>query len=160
MSQLELSITSDWGKIAGINENILVFLESCELPAESANRYAMVACELTENAIKYGSFEEACSSISLCIKVGPRDISIEVTNHIGGGSHEYLRELDRTIQWIRGFQDPFEAYLERMQAISRESMDADRSGLGLVRITYEGRAALDFFIGDERTLSVSAVSEL
>ncbi len=160
MSELELLVASDWGKMGNVNETILSFLESCAFPAELANMYTMVACELTENGIKYGSFEEAGSSVRVRLKVDPREISIEVTNPIGGGSRAYLRELDRTIQWVRGFQDPFEAYMERMQAISRESIDVDRSGLGLVRITYEGRAALDFFVEDESTLSVSAVSEL
>jgi hypothetical protein len=146
--------------MGSVNEAILAFLESCGLAGELADRYTMVACELTENGIKYGNFEKTGASVSVKVKVDRRGIFVEVTNPIGAGTHDYLRELDRTIQWVRGFQDPFEAYIERMQAISRESIEVDRSGLGLVRITYEGRAALDFYVEDDSTLSVSAVSEL
>jgi hypothetical protein len=47
-----------------------------------------------------------------------------------------------------------------MKAISREPLDNVKSGLGLVRITYEGQAILDFYLDENDTLSVSAVSNL
>jgi hypothetical protein len=158
--EFEIVVDSDWGKMSELNEAILGYLESAKLSAEMANRYTMVACELTENGIKYGSFEAIGASIRVQIKLDGEAISVAVTNPIGEGTRSYLHELDHTIQWIRGFQDPFEAYIERMRAISHEPLEVDRSGLGLVRITYEGRSALDFFVEEDSTLSVSAVSEL
>jgi hypothetical protein len=158
--EFEIIVDSDWGKMSEVNEAILNYLESTELSAEMANRYTMVACELTENGIKYGSFEANGAAVHVLIKLDGAGISVEVTNPIGEGTRSYLHELDHTIQWIRGFQDPFEAYIERMRAISHEPLEVDRSGLGLVRITYEGRSALDFFVEEDSTLSVSAVSEI
>jgi len=87
-------------------------------------------------------------------------VSVLVSNPIGQYTRTYLSELDRTIQWVRGFQAPFEAYIARMKAISREPLDNVKSGLGLVRITYEGQAILDFYLDENDTLSVSAVSNL
>ena len=133
---------------------------SRRLSDELANRYTMVACELTENGIKYGEFGKGDEGVKVKIRLEDGNVFLEVSNPIGEGSRSYLSELDRTIQWVRGFQDPFEAYIERMRAISREPLETDRSGLGLVRITYEGRSVLDFYVAEDSTLSVSAVSEV
>ena len=38
-------------------------------------------------------------------------------------------------------------------------MRDENSGLGLVRIAYEGDAILDFFVSDEGILNVSAIIE-
>ena len=73
-------------------------------------------------------------------------------------AHYHLRKLDKTLQWIRGFQDPFQAYVERIKQISRKPFDDEISGLGLVRIAYEGNAILDFFLSEDNQLNVSAVS--
>jgi hypothetical protein len=70
---------------------------------------------------------------------------------------EHLRRLDRAVQWIRGFQNPFEAYVEKLKEVSSQSLESNESGLGLVRIAYEGQSILDFFLLDRNVLSVSAV---
>jgi len=45
-----------------------------------------------------------------------------------------------------------------MKEISTEPFDNNKSGLGIVRIAYEGHATIDFFINEEKILNVSAVS--
>ena len=75
-------------------------------------------------------------------------------------AHDHLKRLDRTIQWIRGYQDPFLAYTERIRAVSKRPLRDKESGLGLVRIAYEGKSILDFFLDDDNILNVSAVSIL
>jgi hypothetical protein len=61
------------------------------------------------------------------------------------------------IQWIRGFQDPFEAYVERMKIVSAQPYSNGESGLGLTRIAYEGRSVIDFYVDEGNVLAVSAV---
>ena len=63
-------------------------------------------------------------------------------------------------QWIRGHQDPFEAYLSRLQEVSVQELENRESGLGLVRIAYEGQSVLDFFVDDRNVVSVSAIYAL
>ena len=72
--------------------------------------------------------------------------------------YHHLRKLDKTLQWIRGFQDPFQAYVQRIRKISRKPLDDEFSGLGLTRIAYEGQAILDFFLTEGNQLNVSAIS--
>ena len=68
--------------------------------------------------------------------------------------------MDKTIQWIRGYQDPFEAYIERIKEVSKKPLHDMESGIGLVRIAYEGNALLDFFVAENNMLNVSVVSNL
>ena len=58
----------------------------------------------------------------------------------------------------RGFQDPFQAYVERIKLVSKKPLDDEFSGLGLARISYEGKGIVDFFLGDNNQLNVSVVS--
>ena len=41
--------------------------------------------------------------------------------------------------------------------MSSQSLESSESGLGLVRIAYEGQSILDFFLLETNVLSVSAV---
>jgi len=94
------------------------------------------------------------------INVKNESIIIEVFNPIDKSSIKNLSKLDKTIQWIRGFQDPFEAYIERLKDVSKKPLHDKESGIGLVRIAYEGNALLDFFVSDNNILNVSAIANL
>ena len=156
----QLFVSSDWSEVARVNTEVARFLHASGLSAEDVDKYTMVVCELVENGIKYGHFREDLNTVQVRVGIANGAISVLVTNPVGGVTQTYLGELDRAIQWVRGFQAPFEAYIARMRAISREPLTADKSGLGLVRITYEGQAILDFYLEENQTLSVSAVSNL
>jgi hypothetical protein len=158
--ELELRVASDWTEVGKVNQEVGNFLSAFGLPPEAVDKYTMVVCELVENGIKYGHFGKGKDSVDVRVWIDGGTISVLVSNPIGNCTQTYLSELDRTIQWVRGFQAPFEAYIARMKAISQEPLDIDKSGLGLVRITYEGRAMLDFYLDENDTLSVSAVSNL
>jgi hypothetical protein len=158
--ELELRATSDWSEVGRVNHEVSGFLRASGLPPEGVDKYTMVVCELVENGIKYGHFGGEKDTVDVRIWISGSTISVLVSNPVSSYTQTYLTELDRTIQWVRGFQAPFEAYIARMKAISREPLDIDKSGLGLVRITYEGQALLDFYLDENDTLSVSAVSNL
>ena len=159
--ELRIGLRQEWSEVQRVNEQTLQFLRTCGLPEDTVDTLTMVSCELVENAIKYssrGGNDEEC--IDLLLTVDEPLLTVHVTNPIGEGSHHHLRQLDRTLQWVRGFQDPFQAYMERVREISRELMSSNRSGLGIVRIAYEARATIDFIVGEDDTLSVSAVAEI
>lgn len=154
---LTFSIQPDWHEIARINDQTQEFLRQTNLPETAIDTYTMVICELLENSIKYGSEGE---TIEVSVTITEADISIQVDNAINSHNRPHLAELDRTLQWIRGVQDPYQAYLERIREISREPLNMARSCLGLVRIAYEGRANIDFILDDNDRLSVSALAPL
>jgi hypothetical protein len=157
-SSLELSVESDWSEMEGVYIAVRDFLEAAGITQDSVSAYTMIACELTENSIKYGRFDSTLSKVNVSMSIDRRSISFVVRNPIGDVTAPYLKELDRVIQWVRGFQDPFEAYIARMKAISIEPLETNSSGLGIVRMAYEGRASLDFYLEEDAILNVSAVS--
>jgi hypothetical protein len=130
-------------------------LASAGLPEDQAYQLAMVAQELLENAVKYGT-HQADEPVVLALRVAPHDVTVEVRNRVGV-DEEHLRRFDQSIQWIRGYQDPFEAYVERLKHVSARPYAHGESGLGLTRIAYEGRCMLDFWVDEGNVLSVSAV---
>lgn len=159
--EFQLQISNDWSEVERVNTEVTDFLEGCRLEPNEVNTFTMVACELVENSIKYGDPTGArAQSGTLVVGVNGRSITVLVRNPIGSGSGFHLEELDRTLQWIRGFQDPFQAYIERVREISREPATRGKSGLGIVRIAYEARAAIDFVVGDDDMLAVSAVAKI
>ncbi|MFL5270444.1 MAG: hypothetical protein ACJ79E_00015, partial [Anaeromyxobacteraceae bacterium] len=97
--------------------------------------------------------EEA--AVELSVKPAPDEVTIEVRHPVGVEAE--LRKFDQAVQWIRGFQNPFEAYVERLKLVSRHRYSDGESGLGLTRIAYEGRCLLDFFVDATNTLAVSAI---
>ena len=157
---LRLDVSNDWGEVERVNHEVHQFLAECKLDGHEVDTFTMVACELVENSIKYGDPTGARGrDHELTVTVRGQDITVLVRNPIGSESGFHLEELDRTLQWIRGFQDPFQAYIERVREISREPASRGKSGLGIVRIAYEARAAIDFVVGDDDMLAVSAVAK-
>lgn len=154
--RLALNIRPRWEEIADVRRETARFLNGLQLARDTIDAVAMVACELTENATKYGAFPEK-QSIGISVAVGSGHITVEVTNPINKTDRDNLQRLDRMIQWIRGYQDPFEAYLQRLKDLSSEGLDSKESRLGLVRIAYEGQSILDFYVNEHDVLAVSAI---
>lgn len=152
---LDLRIAPEWDAVKAVWDPCRSMLASNGLSADEAYQLAMVSQELLENAVKYGAFSEA-ERVDLTVRVLPEDVTVEVKNRVGVDDAN-LRRFDQMIQWIRGFQDPFEAYVERLKAVAAKPYVQGESGLGLTRIAYEGRCAIDFYVDEENVLAVSAV---
>lgn len=160
MPELSLQVAPLWENVGRIRRQTLHFLEAQALPAEVVDAISMVACELAENATKYGDFDARRATIDVRVALSRQQVTVEVTNPVSATADENLQRLDRTVQWIRGFQDPFEAYLNRLQELSVEDLFSPESRLGLVRIAYEGQSVLDFYVNDDNVLAVSAMRRL
>ena len=157
---LKIEIAPDWDELERIRLEAGQFLERHGLADQVNHSTVMVLSELLENSVKYGSFSRKTDKVSVTLDLSPELITVEVSNPISDSSLPDLATLDKMIQWVRGFQDPFEAYVKRLREISKKPLDDKESGLGIVRIAYEGKVALDFFVGDNDLLTVSAVREL
>ena len=155
---MRLAVKAKWHAIEKIRNKSSRFLESHGLSSDSVQALTMVISELIENSIKYGKFTPPKNEVMVDIHVEEDMVTAEVVNPIDKTAYSHLKELDKTIQWIRGYQDPFEAYVERVKEVSKKPLSNEESGLGLTRIAYEGKAILDFFLGEDDLLNVSAVS--
>lgn len=157
---MKLEIKPLWDEVERVREESAIFLTSKGLEKDAVFSLSMVVGELVENSIKYGKQGDEKALVGISLDVSGGLVTVEVTNLVDDTAYAHLARLDRTIQWIRGFQDPFEAYVERMKEVARRQMEDKESGLGLVRIAYEGRAILDFFLDESEILNVSAVLNL
>ena len=155
---IRLSLKAKWDEIEKIRNKTSRFLISQGLSNDSVQALTMVVSELIENSIKYGRFESPEENVVVHLNITEGIVIAEVTNPVDETVYKHLKELDRTIQWIRGFQDPFEAYVERLKRVSKKPLSDEESGLGLARIAYEGKAIVDFFLSEDDLLNVSAVS--
>lgn len=154
---LRLQLPPDWDQIKATWEPTQAFFARVGLSEELAHALCTSAQELLENAVKYGAFPDpAAPAIRLSIEVDPAAVVIEVKNPTDAQPAR-LRSLDETIQWIRGYQTPFEAYVEKLKQISMQPYAPSQSGLGLVRIAYEGQCILDFYVDEANVLAISAV---
>ncbi|SEO80021.1 hypothetical protein [Aquisalimonas asiatica] len=152
--ELNLTLRPEWEEVEQLNQQAMDFLHGTGMSSTEVDTYTMVICELAENSIKYGDSSEP---IHLHVRVRAKDVSVQVKNKVRDEAQGHLRELDQTLQWIRGVQDPYQAYLERIRELSREPIANARSCLGLIRVMYEGRSDVDFVL-DDNTLNVSAQS--
>jgi hypothetical protein len=157
---LRVRMKPDWEEIERTSDQGVHFLVSHRVTGQIAEALYMVISELLENSLKYGVFVGEEATVTLSIRVTRHEVIVEVTNPFDESCKANLQTLDRMIQWIRGYQDPFEAYLEKLREVSRRPMHDETSGLGLARIAYEGGAILDFFVDEKNLLNVSAVSAL
>jgi anti-sigma regulatory factor (Ser/Thr protein kinase) len=152
---LELRVPPEWGAIQAAWEPCRSYLLGAGMGEDEAYQLAMVVQELLENAVKYGAFSGA-ERIGLGVRMAPEDVTVEVKSRVGVDDAN-LRRFDQMIQWIRGFQNPFEAYVERLKLVSARPYSHGESGLGLARIAYEGRCTIDFYVDEGNVLAVSAV---
>ena len=116
--------------------------------------------ELIKTGIKYGNFPPADTEIIVKVQVNENTITVEIRNPINETGFERLKELDKTIQFIRGYQDPFEAFMIKQKEASIHSLHGDSNALDLSRIAYEEKAILDFFVSEDNILQLSAVRRL
>jgi hypothetical protein len=155
-NSLEMQLKPEWDEIENVRNEANVFLSSFGCGDDAIHAISMVSSELVENAVKYGSYDVPGLAIHYSLEVDSGAIVVEVRSPLGKTSDENLRRLDETVQWIRGYQSPFEAYVEKLKEVSTGENQGE-SGLGLVRIAYEGQSILDFYVDEQNMLAMSAV---
>ncbi len=160
MNNLRINIKPEWDELKNAMTRVSDFLISFNLSNDIIHAVIMVSNELAGNAVKYGYFQNEEADISLELSINKTHITIEVRNPIHESDDYHLQKLDKTVQWIRGYQDSFEAYTMRLRELAKSDLDYDESGLGLVRIAYEGESIIDFFVDENNIIAVSAIYSL
>jgi hypothetical protein len=155
---IDMTLRPHWDQIEEVRRRTRVFLKNQGLSRELIDAVTMVCSELVENGMKYGCFENPENGLTFNLNIVEKNVIVEVSHPTSASAASHLRRLDKTIQWIRGFQDPFQAYLEKLKEVARRPITDSESGLGLVRIAYEGKSIIDFFVAEDNALNVSAVA--
>jgi hypothetical protein len=126
---IELKFGPRWKYIAVVRAFIQNFLAVSFADDARADKIAMAASELLENAVKYATGEETRVKVGLAAKTG--DIDISVSNQASPEAISGLKTIWDTV--MAG--DPLNAYVQMMREAATRS--DGKSQLGLVRIRYE-----------------------
>ena len=133
------------------------FMKSHGISDDAVHSQFRIIRELIKTGTKYGNFSPANTEIRVKIQVDKNTITAEINNPVNEADFERLKELDKTIQFIRGYQDPFEAFIKTQKKASIYSPHGHSNALDLSRIAYEEKAILDFFVNEESILQLSAI---
>ena len=156
-NSIKLNFEPEGGGIELAGQKSCDFLKSHGLSDDAVQIQIMLLKELIKNGMKYGKFTPSENELSISIQVVDNSITIEVMNPVDVTCRDRLEELDKTIQFIRGYQDPFEAYALMKKKACNHTPRCDANSLDLIKIAYEGKATLDFFINENNILNQSAV---
>jgi hypothetical protein len=159
-NSIRLNLKPNGGEIEIAGQKSSNFLKSHGFSDDVVDTQIMILRELINNGIKYGKFTSSKNKIIVNIFISKKEITFEVKNPIDETCFDGLRELDKTIQFIRGYQDPFEPYLIKRREAALNPSPNDTNGLGLAKIAYEGGAMLDFFVGEDNFMNLFAVRNL
>jgi hypothetical protein len=126
---IELRFGPRWKYIACARSFIQNFLAISIVDQTKADKIAMAASELLENAVKYASGEDTHISVNVSPKT--EKISVRVTNIATPESIETLKNVYTKI--TKG--NSLDAYVSQMKEAALRS--DGKSQLGLARIRYE-----------------------
>jgi hypothetical protein len=131
------------------------FLRSHGVTEESVQKKIMLIKELLKIFVQYNSFKPPQKKMTVQFHICRNKITFEVSNPIKGIQTEKLERLDKTIQFLRGYQDPLEAYLKL-----KDRSDFGPDELALAKLNYEGKMMLDFFVSEDNIMTMSAVTAI
>jgi hypothetical protein len=136
--RLELVLYADWERIDFVREAVAKCTVAAFGDCELKNTLAMVSAELLENALKHGQPERG---VTVTLGADAEHLVVTVGNFVEKSS-QHPRTLERRVMWIRRFANPHDAYVAALRDVYQgRGPDCD-SGLGIARISYEGRCQL------------------
>jgi hypothetical protein len=153
--KIDVPVRNEWANVSLLVTSVQNCFSAMFSNVEGSQTVAMVTGELLENAIKYGNWSSVGHHLRLNVGGGARGAMVSVENPVDPGA---AADLQRTLEWIKGFPSADEAYRARLLALA-QTTDRDVSKLGLARIAYEARCVISAEILGE-TVRVTADVEL
>jgi hypothetical protein len=147
-----MTIDDDWERVELVREAVARCVVAAYGDDDLRDALSMVAAELLENAVKYG---QNGASIRFRLE-DAGELAITVTNTVAAGSADAAKLKER-LDWLHTFADPGEAYLQTMAEVFKSGkVDDSTSGLGLLRIAYEGACAVECDLSEPGAVTVRA----
>lgn len=155
---IDLPIRNDWGNVDLVRGSVQNCFTAMFSDIDGCHTLSMITGELLENAVKYGHWGSGSKVFRLQVRGTDGRAEVTVENPVkadNGSKNNSVEELFSTLRWMREFDSPESAYRARLLQIAEGQKHDNESGLGLVRIAYEGDCELDAAL-DDGTLRVTA----
>ena len=160
-NSIEFNLKPIGSEITKVGEKGENFLKSHGLSDDSVQKQIMVIRELIKSGISFENGRTTGNDLSVHIFVKENTVITEIRKPVNESTHNnQLQALDKTIQWIRGYQDPFAPFMMKSRQISETPGCSDSNSFGLAKIAYEAGAIIDFYVSEDNILNLSAVSQL
>jgi threonyl-tRNA synthetase len=157
---MEFRLKSNGGEIKKLERKSSNYLKSNGYSDEVIETQILILKELIISSKEFDDPSASEFEMSVQFHIEDNAITVEVKKPVCESDYGKLEELDKTIQWIRGYQDPLEQYMTNLAEASAVSHIAETNGLGLARIAHESDAIIDFYVNEDNVLNLSAVSNL
>lgn len=159
MFSINLAVRNEWDNIDLLRSSVQNCFHAVFADVDGCNAVAMVTGELLENAIKYGDWSDQHrpQQFRLHVSGDATTSTISVSSPVDPSS-PHLATLMKTLDWLREQESPAAAYQAKLLAIA-SGQEQSESGLGLVRMAYEGDATFAAQVEND-TLTVRAVLKL
>jgi two-component sensor histidine kinase len=157
---LDLPVRNEWRNVELLRTSVENCFQAVFADLDGKTAISMVTGELLENALKYGDWdsEEGRRAFRLRVDGDRARAVVTVQNPVKPGDPG-LREVLDTVEWIRTFKTPGDAYRARLLEIAQAEGDTAPSRLGLVRVAYEGNCTVEATV-EGATLTVTARMQL
>jgi hypothetical protein len=151
---LDVAFPADWSRIDPTREAVSLLVLAVFGRSDLRDSLAMVSAELLENAVKYS---KSMGGVRLSIRNESKGLVVAVTNMVEEGSR-HVASLRGRLEWLNSFADPEQAYAAALREVSVRG--GEESGLGIVRIAYEGGCGLDCDVSSPGEITVRALCKL
>ena len=146
--------------IEKIREESTDFLKLYGFSDQTVESQNNIIKELIKKGKNLAKQETTESEMTLILLVDKNTIIVEVKKPIKDTTQSQLYEFEKIVQWIRGYQDPFEPYMITQRDSHNETNKGNVNCRGLAKIAYEEGAVIDFYVGEDNILNISAVRSL
>jgi len=157
---MEFSLKSNGDEIKELEQKSSYFLKYQGYSDDTIQTQILILRELINSCKQFKDLRPSEFEIFVQLHIENNTITLEVKKSVCESAYGKLEDLDKTIQWIRGSQDPLERYMTNIAEASDVSHIAGTNGLGLARISQEADAIIDFYVSEDSILNLSAVSDL
>ena len=150
---IDLPVQSQWRNVDLLRTSVQNCFIAVFADIDGCNAIAMVTGELVENAVKYGHWAGDENTFRLRVHGAPGVVTVQVENPIDPANPR-TSDLDTHIRAIETFPNAEAAYKAKLLEIASQTGEA--SGLGLVRVAYEGNSKLRMETIDNTAVRVIA----
>ncbi len=147
---IDLPVRSEWKNVDLLRSSVQNCLTTILSDTDGCHAIAMIVAELLENAIKHGDWRTE-DSPAFRLRVwseGGNRALVSVENPI---TPEAVATLQKILESIRAAGSADEAYRARLLEVAANPQTGV-SGLGLVRVAYEGNCTLRAEANADRTV--------